>query len=376
MTGPEGESADGALLRLIGGYRVTQAIYVVTKLGVPDALSQGPKDAATLAAESGVRPDRLYRVLRALASIGLFTMDDRARFDLTDTGRLLRTQPGGSFANAAIFAGEEPYRAWGDLLHSVRTGETAFDHTYGVGHFEYLAHHPEASTTFNRLMAWSVGVAGYPLEGYDLGRHELLVDVGGGTGSLIGMALRTYPRLRGILFDRATAVKEAPAVLREYGVADRCEIRTGSAFDGVPAGGDVYVMSRVLHDWPDDQASRLLTNCRRAMAEGSVLLLVDGVLPEGLAAPSRLWIDLVMMVLTGGHERTESEWRALLRGAGFSLSQIRPTPTNQDLIEARPVGPASPTPSHPQYRAAHRPREKRVATGRPERASPSGAPAP
>ncbi|MGA7924127.1 MAG: methyltransferase, partial [Thermoplasmata archaeon] len=261
-------------------------------------------------------------------------MDERARFRLTETGSLLVSRPQGSMASVSIFAGEEPYRAWGDLLHCLRTGETAFDYAFGMGHFEYLAQHPEAAATFNRLMAWSVGVAGEPLEGYDLARHKLLVDVGGGKGALIASTLRAYPHLRGILFDQASAVVEALAVLQSSGVADRCEIVTGSAFSAVPPGGDVYVMSRVLHDWADDKALLLLANCRKAMSKGGVLLLVEGVLVEGVASPSRLWLDLVMMVMTGGRERTKEEWHALLGKAGFSLTAVRPSRPNQDLIEA------------------------------------------
>lgn len=264
-------------------------------------------------------------------------MDTEARFGLTEIGKLLVSQPEGSMADTATFAGEESYRSWGDLLHSVKTGETAFDHVYGMGHFEYLARHPEASRTFNRAMAWTVGISGDPLKGYDLARHRVVVDVGGGKGALLATALRAHPGLRGILFDLASAVAEAPALLDSSGVADRCKILTGSAFDGVPAGGDLYVMSRVLHDWPDDKALLLLTNCRKVMSKDDVLLLVEGVLPEGAVSPSRCWIDLVMMVMTGGRERTEQEWRILLGKAGFSLVRVRPSRPNQDLIEAHAV---------------------------------------
>ncbi|MFI5414844.1 MAG: methyltransferase, partial [Candidatus Lutacidiplasmatales archaeon] len=324
MSEPTREAPETALLRLIGGYRVSQAIYVVTKLGVPDLLAAGPRDAGSLARDLAVNPDRLYRTMRALASVGVLTMDGDLRFGLTEMGGLLKSHPEGSMALVSLFSGEEPYRAWGDLLHSVRTGETAFDHVYGMGHFEFLGLHPEASATFNRLMAWSVGVSASPLEGYDLGRHKVLVDVGGGNGTLLAQALCAHPKLRGILFDQAPAVRDAPAVLRRSGVSERCEIQTGSAFDAVPSGGDVYVMSRVLHDWPDDRALLLLANCRRAMANDGVLLLVEGVLPEGVGAPSRLWLDLVMMVMTGGRERTEAEWRALLEKGGFRMTSFSP----------------------------------------------------
>lgn len=337
MTDPSDEPPEVTLLKFIGGYRVTQALYVVTKLGIPNSLSGGPKDAISLATEVNVQPDHLYRVLRALASIGVLTMDQHDRFGLTETGRLLSSHLKGSMGLASIFAGEQSYHAWGDLLHCVRTGETAFDHTYGMSHFEYLARHPDASATFNQLMAWSLGIAGEPLGGYDLGRHKLLVDVGGGKGALVASALRSHPGLRAILFDQTSAVVEAPAFLQASGVADRCEVLTGSAFDAVPPGGDVYVMSRVLHDWPDEKALLLLANCRKVMDEGGVLLLVEGVLPEGLASPSRLWLDLVMMVMAGGRERTMVEWQALLGKAGFSITAVRTSQPNQELIEARAI---------------------------------------
>ncbi|MFZ0891826.1 MAG: methyltransferase [Thermoplasmata archaeon] len=337
MSDVEPEPPEARLLKLIGGYRVTQALYVRTKLGIPDSLSGGPKDAIRLAEEVGAQPDRLYRLLRALASLDVLTMDERARFGLTDTGRLLVSDPKGSMALTSIFAGEEPYRAWGGLMHSVRTGETAFDHVFGMGHFDFLAQHPSAAATFNKLMAWSVGIAGDPLEGYDLGRHGTLVDVGGGKGALISSVLRAHPRPRGILFDQPSAVVEAPALLQSSGVADRCEIRTGSAFDSVPSGGDVYVLSRVLHDWSGEKALRLLVNCRRAMSKGCALLIIDGVLREGDLSPSRLWLDLVMMVMTGGHERAEAEWVALLEKSRFSIIAIRASRPNQDLIEARAI---------------------------------------
>ena len=274
MAKSETDPPDAVLLRMIGGYRITQAIYVATKLGIPDAIREGPQDAGELAKDAGVDPGHLHRLLRALATVGVVRMDDAGRFASTPLTELLRHDPGGSMADVAVFAGEEAYRAWGDLLHTVRTGTTAFDHVFGMGHFDYLAENPEASATFNRLMAWSSALEGDPLGGYELDRHRLLVDVGGGKGALVASVLRTHPRLRAILYDQASAVADAPPLLRSHGVADRCEIRTGSAFDSVPSGGDVYLLSRVLHDWPEEKALALLTNCRKAMAPGSVLFVL------------------------------------------------------------------------------------------------------
>ncbi len=331
------ESASAELLQWVTGYRITQALYVFAKLGVADHLADGPKDAAVLARQVGVLPDPLHRILRALASVGALTVDASGRFGLTRTTGLLRTGGPDSRAPFVVFQGEESYRAFGDLLHTVKTGETAFDHVYGMGHFEYLAQHPVASATFNAAMATSARFAASPLDGYDFSDHRTIVDIGGGTGALLGSILRANPGMRGILYDLPSAVAEAPSHLAAMGVQDRCEIRTGSAFESVPAGADVYLMSRILHDFADERALVLLRNCRRAVPAGGLLLLREGVLAETDIPRRRALLDLEMMALNGGRERTEAEWRALLGRAGFSLSRIWPSRGMQDLIEARPA---------------------------------------
>ncbi len=337
MSGAGTEPPAAALLRLATGYRVTQALYVVVKLGVPDRLASGPKSAEILARELKVHPDRLFRVLRALASFGVLTLDASDRFGLTPVGELLRADVPGSLAAMVIFQAEDLYPTFADLPHSVRTGETAFNHLHGVGHFDYLASHPEANATFNRAMTSSAFSGGDPLLGYSLRGRRVFVDVGGGRGHLLATVLRANPELRGILFDLPAAVEEAPSVLAAAGVGDRCEIRTGSAFESIPPGGDVYAMSRILHDWPDETALALLVNCRKAIQEGGVLLLREAVLPDGVVPPTRSLADLTMMVMTGGRERTEAEWRGLLERARFSLRRVVPSRATQDLIEAVPA---------------------------------------
>ncbi len=333
------ESPRAALHRLSGGYRTTQAVYVMARLGVADRLASGPKDALTLAGEVGADPDRLHRVLRMLVSLGVLTMDELGRFGLSGVGELLRSDVRGSMLAFALFQGEEPYRAFGELLHTVQNGETAFDHIYGTGHFEYLAQHPEARSTFHRAMASTIASMGSPLRGYEMGPHKLMVDVGGGNGELLSETLRSHPSLRGLLFDLPEAVKGAQARFSEAGVADRCEVRTGSAFESVPAGGDLYVMSRVLHDWPDERARLLLTNCHRAMKPDGTLLLIESVLPEPRAPAPLLSRDLMMMVMNGGRERTEREWRSLLESGGFALSRVHVADGTFRLIEASPLPP-------------------------------------
>lgn len=340
MSDGGGESARDSLFRFLSGFRLTQALYVSAKLGMADRLAAGPKDAETLAREVGVDPDRLFRVLRALASFGVLSLDGAGRFRLTELGEYLRTDVPGSLEAFAVFSGEESYRAFGELLHTVRTGETAFDHVYGMGHFDYLAQHPDASTTFHRWMAGALGALDDPLEGFDLHDRRVLVDVGGGQGALLALVLRNHTELKGILFDLPTALTDAPEYLESFGVRDRCEILSGSAFEFVPPGGDAYVMSRILHDWTDDKALEILRNCRRAIPQEGVLLLREVVLKEGTLPPAQALLDLVMMAMTGGRERTENDWRQLLHRAGFILQRVTGGRGNQSLIEAIP-GPVS-----------------------------------
>lgn len=317
------------------GYRDTQTLYVMAKLGVADLLADGPKSAEELAGSLGVQPRPLFRVMRALAGRGVFTQDEEDRFGLTPLGATLRSDHPQTVRYSVIMHGELHYQAAGDLLHTVRTGETAFDHLYGKGMFEYFQDHPEDSATFNAAMSNSAGVWSSPMEGYDFDGHRVLVDIGGGRGTLLSRLLRKNPHLRGILYDLPQGVAEAPPYLAEHGVADRVEIRTGDAFQEIPKGGDVYIFSRVLHDWPDEKARLLLRNAREAMSVGGVLLLWEAVVPPGGNPSPTKNIDLVMLFLLGGAERTEAEWRSLLSATGFELVKVTKTGQMFDLIEAR-----------------------------------------
>ncbi len=318
------------------GYRSTQALYVMAKLGVADLLAGGPRSADELARELEVQPRPLFRVLRFLAGEGIFTQDASGRFGLTALGEPLRTDHPHTVRHSVIMHGEHHYHAAGELLHTVRTGETGFDHVYGKPLFDYLGEHPEASAVFNAAMGDSAGVRSNPIREYDFRGRHLLVDVGGGRGTLVATLLKGDPHLRGILYDLPQGVAEANAFLTSQGVADRCEIRTGDAFRSIPSGGDVVIFSRVLHDWPDDKARLLLANARKAIADGGVLLLWEAVVPEGATPSLTKHIDLTMLSL-GGAERTEAEWRFMLAGTGFELVKLTKTGGMFDLIEAKPV---------------------------------------
>jgi hypothetical protein len=322
------------LFRMISGYKSTQALYVAAKLGIADQLTHGPMTSDELAEKVKANPKELLRLMRHLAALGIFTQDQSRKFGLTPLAELLRDDNPESLRYGAIFAGEENYKAFGNMLHTVRTGETAFNHLYGKGHFDWLAGHPDESSTFNKAMAQSLRVLKNPLESYDFSEKRLIVDVGGGRGDLISSIMQANPRLKGILFDLPQGTGEAQSQLGTKGVADRCQIIRGSFFNSVPEGGDVYTLSRILHDWPDDKAATILANCRKAIREDGTLLIRDNVLTDGDELGSQL--DLTMMIMTGGQERTESEWKNLLHSAGFALTKVYKREGQLDLIEAKP----------------------------------------
>lgn len=334
MPKPAMETARQELFMIISGCKLTQALYVAAKLGIADHLVRGPMSADELAKKVGANPKALLRLMRHMTALGIFTQDESKKFGLTPLGELLRDDNPESMRYNAIYSGEENYKATGDLLHTVRTGETAFNHLYGKGHFDWLADHPEESSTFNKAMAQSLRRLQNPLESYDYSGKHLIVDVGGGRGDLITSIIRANPGLKGILFDLPQGSSEAQSQLKTNGVADRCRIVRGSFFNSVPEGGDVYVLSRILHDWPDDKAATILANCRKAIKEDGTLLIRDNVLTDRDEIGSQL--DVTMMIMTGGEERTESEWSNLLRAARFTLTKVHRKEGHLDLIEAKP----------------------------------------
>ena len=333
----EAEDPGETIFRMAVGFRNTQAIYVVSKLGIPDFLKEGPTTSDELALKLKVHPRSLFRVMRALAAQGVFSQDEFDRFGLTPLSNLLRSDHAESIRYIAIQYGEEHYGAAGDLMHTVKTGETAFNHLFGKGLFDYLAEHKEANETFNLFMAQSLRRSGHHLETYDLRGRRLLVDVGGGKGTMLAHILKSNPSLKGILYDLPQGVAGARGFLKAQGVVNRCRIVRGSFFDAIPTGGDVYLMSRILHDWPDERARLILTNCRKAIKVGGTLLIRDAVIPEGdLPSPGKQ-VDLTMLFMLGGVERTKKEWMSLLDGSGFALDSIVKAGQNFNLIEARPI---------------------------------------
>ncbi len=326
------------LLQMMTGYWVSQALHVAAKLGIADLLANGPVDCEDLAAATDTHAPSLQRVLRALASVGVFTEVSPGSFALTPLAELLRSETPGSMRALAIMYAEEQYRAWGELLHSVRTGEMAFDHQFGMGYFEYLAQHPEADRVFNEAMTgWTHQLVGAVVDAYDFSPFKTVVDVGGGYGALLAAILRSNPSTWGILFEQPHVVASAEEQLAAAEVADRCTFVGGDFFAAVPSGGDAYVLSQILHDWDDERCVAILGQCRRAMPDHGKLLVVELVLPEGDEPFLGKWLDLHMLVLLGGRERTAAEYDTLFRAAGFKLARVVPTPPGPSVVEAIPV---------------------------------------
>src|SRR5690349_15991324 len=326
------------LRSMVTGLRVAQMVHVAAKLGIADLLESGPRHCDELAAATSTHAPALYRLLRGLESLGLFSEVAERQFALTPLGDHLRMRAPESLRDLAIFWSEDwHWDLWGELLHTVQSGEPATRRLWGMELFEYLARQPEASAGFDRAMAGSYLERNAALlSTFDFSGIRTLVDVGGGHGSLLAAILVANPGMRGVLFDRPEVVAGAHEVLKAAAVADRCERVGGSCFDTVPEGGDAYLLAAVIHSWDDAEAAAVLRNCRRAMGPQSRLLVVEHVIPPGDAAHRGKLTDIEML-LVGGRERTEAGFRALLASAGFRLSRIVPTGAPHCLIEGVPT---------------------------------------
>jgi O-methyltransferase domain len=324
------------LLGTISGGVLAQGCYAVARLGVPDLLAAGPRAVADLAAECGADPRVLRRLLRALASVGIFRMSAPDTYGLTSVGELLRSDVDGSLRQSALMHGELVARSFAEIMHTVRTGEPAFEKVHGQPFYDYLAGHPDVADTFVAAMGDQRPSAA--LAGCDLSGVGTLVDVGGGSGGLLASALQAHPGMRGVLLELPDAVRAARELLAEAGVADRVELVQGSFFDAVPAGGDAYVLARVLHNWADDRCLVLLARIREAMRprEKARLLVLEKLLPEEPGPGATALVDLLMLGLLEGQDRTAAEYTALLGAAGFEVVAVRPStdPAAEGVIEA------------------------------------------
>jgi len=323
-------------MRLIDGFVTTQLVYVAAKLGISDLLEAGPKTSSELAAAVGANPARLHRVLRDLVVQEDFDELDDGRFALTSVGRHL-----GELTALTTVRAEVYYTAAGRLLDAVMGEEIPFDAAHGERFFEYLGHHPDTEATFQAAMAdRSAQEAADVVAAYDFAPFERLVDVGGGRGVLLAAILDSAPGLRGVLFDREAAIPAAEEFLGDRGLTDRAECIGGDFFTHVPPGADAYVLSRVLHDWDDEDAERILRSCHHSMRPDSSLLVIDAVLPErAVESPLAIRMDVLMLVLFGARERTAGDFQQLFERSGFVYEGVVMTtsPTNIGVVRARPA---------------------------------------
>jgi len=328
------------LIQMLTGRWITHMIHAAAKLNLADHLAAGPLTPADLAARTRTHAPSLYRLLRALASVGIFAEDAQGRFALTPLAEPLRSGVPGSVRGAAILFGEDfSLRVWGDLLRSVETGEPAFPRVYGMPAFEYFAKNPEVGRVFEEAMTgFSALTIPAVLAAYDFSEITTLVDVAGSHGSVLAAILQTYPAMRGILFDMPSLMPGAQKYLAEQGVDGRSSFVGGDFFASVPEGGDAYLLKNILHNWDDERCVTILKNCRRAMRPGGHVIAIDAVIEMGNAPSLDKLLDIEMLVMTqGGFERTEAQFRALFEAAGLRLARVVPTQSPFSIIEGHPA---------------------------------------
>lgn len=326
------------LYQLASAHYVSQALYVAAELGIADLLANDPQTPDALATATGTHAPSLQRVLRLLASAGVFAEGADGRFELTPVGSFLRSGPGSFRAAARLFGGPMVWQSWGDLLNTVRTGEPAFARVFNTDSFEYFAAHPKEAAVFDEAMgSFTAMISGAVAAAYDFSAMGAVIDVGGGEGVLLTGILHAYPDLRGTVFDLPRLAEGAQRQIAAAGLTDRYRFVGGDFFEAVPGGFDAYVLKHVIHDWDDDRATAILKNCRRAMGAHARLLIVEGIYPPRIdqseASRRAAANDVNMLVCTGGRQRSETEFRELYGAAGLRLTRILTTMAMVCVIE-------------------------------------------
>ncbi len=325
------------ILNLATGYWLARAVYIAAQLGIADLVKSEPKSVEHLAAATETDPDALYRILRALASEGVFTESGRRRFGHTELSQTLRSNTPDSMRAMVLFLGDHVHwSVYSEMLHSVQTGQPAFDKVFGMKPFEYLIEHPEDARVFDEAMIAHSALANEAIaDAYDFSAFGTVMDIGGGNGGLLATILKKHTQPRGILFDLPHVIERArkKAILN----GNRSEMLAGSFFVNVPGRADGYLMKHVIHDWDDESALAIFRNCRRVMAGSNKLLVAEILIKPGNEPSFAKLLDLEMLVLPGGRERTAEEYRDLFTAAELRLTRIIPTRSPVSLIEAAPV---------------------------------------
>ncbi len=338
--GTTGGSPRESLFGMLNAYVISQSLYVAAKLGIADKLADGPKSTDDLAASTEAHAPSLYRILRTLASEGVFAELDGNRFELTPMAEFLRSGIPGSLRGWAIMRGEPSlWRSWGEILHSVETGRPAFNHAFGMQAFEYFGKHPEVAAMFDDAMRSVSGQKfGAVAEAYDFSGIGTLVDVGGGNGGLMATILKANLHMKGTIAELSHVVENSRKRIDADGLIDRCECVATDMFEEVPKGGDAYILANVIHDWDDERSRIILKNCHRAMSDEGRLLLVEMILSPANKPHLSKIADIEMLVMTeGGKERSEHEYAELCETAGFRLSKVIPTVSPWSIIEGVPI---------------------------------------
>jgi hypothetical protein len=323
------------LIEMLNGLTTAQVLHVVAELGIADLLTEGPRTSDELALATATHAGALYRLLRVAASLGILAESESRSFNLAPMGQFFRSDHPQSVRGWAVYTGGPVYwGTWQHLGHSIATGQSAFRHLYGMSLWEYMDGHPEAQEIFDAAMTSRISAQrAAVVEVLDFAPGSTIVDVGGGAGALLAAILCADPDARGILYDQPQVVSGADQILRSAGVTERCATIAGSMFESVPAGGDIYVLSSVVHDWDDEHAVEILRTCRRAMSTDARLVLVEQVVGPPNVPERVKTLDLHMLLMHGGQKRTEAEFEALLKASGFRLDRIIPTSALVSLIE-------------------------------------------
>jgi hypothetical protein len=334
----DGDAQDRAF-QLVNGFRATQMVRAVIELKIPDLLADGPRSSEDLARVTGVHHESLRRILRGLVSLGVFVEVPDGRFGATGISQCFRDQPG-TLRGMALMLPSEAYDAYADLMHTLRTGQPAFEHVFGMTHWEQLAQEPKRSVIFNAAMQSNTErMMGAVIAAYDFAGLQSIVDVGGGRGTMVAAILRGNADLHGTVFDLPAGIAECDAYLKGQGVGERCEIVSGNFFESVPPGHDAYLLKQIVHDWNDDQATAILTTCRQAMAPNARLIVIERIMPprsdDSAASRGLFMADVQMLVILGGRERTEEEFAALFRAAGLRLTRVIPTDSAFHIVEGK-----------------------------------------
>ncbi len=327
------------LVRMLYGGMFQKAISVVAKLGIADFLTEKPLSAGELAQKTNTSEDALYRVLRMLASVGIFKENENHRFELTVLAGYLQSDNPDSLRNYAIMMGEDwLWDNWKEMLYTLQTGKTAQSKVHKMDSFEFFTQNKEAGEIFNRAMT-DISKPDIPtfIHAYDFSGIRHIVDIAGGHGKLLAGVLQYNPEMRGTLFDLPSVIEGAGRLLKKEGVEGRVDLISGSFFDSIPGQADAYMMKHIIHDWDDEHCKKILTNIRRVIGNNGKLLILEMVVPEGNQPSPAKVLDIQMLLTAGGKERTEDEFRKLLQDAGFNLAGIIPTQSPMCIIEANPV---------------------------------------